>query len=89
MTINYVTSSVPHRDIYAVYTIFYVWKMRIHIAARLLQLFSYCTVSLLKQLPEWFISSPPGILSDICSGILDGNLPGIFFGMHSGILSDI
>ena len=33
--------------------------MLIHIAARLLQLFAYCTVSLVKQLPAWFISSPP------------------------------
>ena len=30
-----------------------------HIAARLLQLFAFCTVSLVKQLPAWFISSPP------------------------------
>ena len=49
---NYFTSSDPHRDIYAIYTVFYVWNMLIHIAARLLQLFAYCTVSLVKQLPD-------------------------------------
>ena len=63
--------------------------MLIHIAARLLHLFAYCTVSLVKQISAWFISFPPSILSDIYSGILAWNLPRILSGIHSGILSDI
>ena len=47
---NYFTSSDLRRDVFAISTIFYVWNMLIHIAARLLHLFAYCTVSLVKQL---------------------------------------
>ena len=86
---NYFTWSDPHRDIYAIYTAFYVWNMLIHIAAWILQLFAYCTVSLVKQLPAWFISSLQGILSDIYFDILSGILPGIHSSSLSGIYSDI
>ena len=48
---KFFTSSDPHHDMYATHTAFYVWNMQIHIAARLLQLFAFCTLSLVKQLP--------------------------------------